>query len=132
MNAALANAAMSLLGTPFRLHGRDPQSGLDCVGLVAEAMRRAGFPARAIPTGYSMRVASLDSFLPVASAIGLAPGGDAPDIILAMTNPVQPHLLVVATGGFVHAHAGLGKVTYLPAPLPWPAVQGWRLSTAKD
>ncbi len=39
MNADLAAAALNLIGTPFRLHGRDPATGLDCVGLVAEAMR---------------------------------------------------------------------------------------------
>ena len=42
MSGALAEAALGLLGVPFRLHGRDPATGLDCVGLVAEALRRAG------------------------------------------------------------------------------------------
>lgn len=37
-----------------------------------------------------------------------------------MANPVQPHLLIVVPGGFVHAHAGLGRVTFLPDPLLWP------------
>ncbi|MEO0030793.1 MAG: hypothetical protein RIS94_551 [Pseudomonadota bacterium] len=127
MNGALATAALTLLDTPFRLHGRDPRTGLDCVGLVAEAMRRAGFPPATIPEGYSMRVSQIQRFIPLAAATGLIPAADDPDIVLAMTNPVQPHLLIVAAEGFVHAHAGLGKVTYHPAPLSWPVAKGWRL-----
>lgn len=47
MDAALAEAALSLVGTRFRLHGRVAETGLDCVGLVAAAMRgRDILPAR--------------------------------------------------------------------------------------
>ncbi|MFM6828852.1 MAG: hypothetical protein ACKOVA_00735 [Novosphingobium sp.] len=45
-----------------------------------------------------------------------------------MANPVQPHLVIAVQGGFVHAHAGLGRVTFLPAPLPWPIARQWRLA----
>jgi hypothetical protein len=49
------------------------------------------------------------------------------DVVLAMVNPVQPHLLVRAERGFIHAHAGIGRVTFLPGALPWPAVAAWRV-----
>ena len=39
--AAIAAAARALVGVPFRLQGRDPALGLDCVGLVGAAMRAA-------------------------------------------------------------------------------------------
>ena len=35
---ALATAAEQLIGIPFRLHGRNPETGLDCVGVVAAAV----------------------------------------------------------------------------------------------
>ncbi len=39
---AFAEAAESLVGIRFRLFGRDPAYGLDCVGLVAAALARSG------------------------------------------------------------------------------------------
>lgn len=127
MNAALADAALSLVGTPFRLHGRDPVRGLDCVGLVAEAMRRAGHRPLP-PEGYSLRTLSIAALLPSAAESGLvACGQNDADIVLARVNPVQAHVLVATPGGFVHAHAGLGQVVFLPAPLPWTAIGWWRL-----
>ena len=44
-----------------------------------------------------------------------------------MVNPVQPHLLVSTEGGFVHAHAGLGRITLLPGALPWPVAAAWQV-----
>ncbi len=127
MNDRLAQAALSLIGTPFRLHGRQPERGLDCVGLIAEAMRRSGHAASP-PEGYSLRSISTARWLHHAEQSGLEPAGDNGDVVLCMVNPVQPHLLVPVPGGFVHANAGLGKVTFLPAPLPWPVALQWRLS----
>lgn len=127
MNAALADAALSLVGVRFRLHGREPATGLDCVGVVAEAMRRAGIEP-VVPSGYRLRTASVTSLLPFAHANhfeAVAPA-DA-DVVLVMVNPVQPHLAVSTPGGFVHAHAGIGRVTFLPGTLPWPAGGSWRV-----
>jgi hypothetical protein len=52
---------------------------------------------------------------------------DDGDVVLARVSPVQAHLLVAAPDGFVHAHAGLGRVTFLPGPLPWPVAREWRV-----
>lgn len=68
---ALAAAAASFVGAPFRLHGRDPARGLDCVGLVAAALAATGRPARA-PSGYRMRQARIDGLLDAARQSGLA------------------------------------------------------------
>lgn len=130
MNSQLAQAALSLIGTPFRLHGRRTDSGLDCVGLIGETMRLCGHAA-SVPEGYSLRSISTARWLHHAGKSGLEPTGDDGDVVLCMVNPVQPHLLIAVPGGFVHANAGLEKVTFLPAPLPWPVALQWRLS-AKD
>lgn len=127
MNARLAQAALGLIGTPFRLHGRQPDRGLDCVGLIAEAMRRSGHVASPLQ-GYSLRAISTARWLHHAGQSGLEPTRDAGDVVLCMVNPVQPHLLIAVPGGFVHANAGLGKATFLPAPLPWPVALQWRLA----
>lgn len=128
---ALAEAAMSLVGTPFRLHGRAPETGLDCVGVVAEAMRRGGGKPHC-PEGYSLRQTSVSRWLESAARSGLVPVDTGGDIVLCMANPVQPHLAIAVPGGFVHAHAGLGRVTFLPGPLPWPVARQWRLAAKDD
>ena len=128
MNAAFATAAQSLLGVRYRLHGRDAERGLDCVGLVAAALERAGYPAHA-PHGYTMRQADCTPLLGFAARNGFDAVADAGDLVLIMANLIQPHLLVRVPGGFVHAHAGLRRVVLLPGASPWPIAHQWRLRT---
>ena len=128
---ALADAALSLLGTRFQLHGRDPAVGLDCVGLVAVALERSGHTAAA-PAGYRLRNRTVDHWLLFAGSAGLAPA-DGPvrtgDVLLVAPGPWQHHLLVAGHHrDFIHAHAGLGRVVAMPGPLPWPTVRHWRLA----
>lgn len=131
MSVTLAEAALSLVGSPFRLQGRDPETGVDCVGLVAAALERTGRQA-VPPTGYSMRTTRIERFLATATASGLEPATSSGDVVLVAVHALQPHLLVRVPGGHVHAHATLGRVTFLPDPLPWPIVRQWRLVPSKD
>ena len=127
MNPLLAKAAIGLVGVPFRLHGRNPATGLDCVGLVAAAMERAGFRPIA-PQGYSLRALTVRPLLEFATASGLEPVEKLGDVWLAQVHSLQFHLLVAAQGGAVHAHAGLGRVVFQPDPMTWPIVMRWRLA----
>lgn len=131
MNPDLAKAALELVGVPFRLHGRDPASGLDCVGLVAEALRRCGRSVSP-PQGYAMRALDFTPLLSLASRSGLVEAERDGAVILARVHPLQPHLLIAVPGGFVHAHAGLGRVTMLPHPLPWRVIRQWHLAETKE
>ena len=120
-------AARDLVGTPFRLHGRSAELGVDCVGLAALALTRAGHRG-APPSGYGLR--SGDEGL----ARGwLAQAGlnavDEPtdgDLALVRPGPLQLHLMILVPGGHVHAHAGLGRVVEMPGPSPWPLIGHWR------
>lgn len=127
MNPSLAQAALSLVGVPFRLHGRNAETGLDCVGLVAAAMQRAGY-APVVPQGYAMRALSIHPMLEFALASGLEKVATQGDVLLAQVHSLQPHLLIAAHRGFVHAHAGLGRVVFMPDPVMWPIVMRWRLA----
>lgn len=127
MKAVFADAALQLVGVPFRLHGREPESGLDCVGVVAEALCRAG-RAVCVPEGYSLRAASAAQFFGCAEQSGLTRVATDGDVLLCMVNPIQPHLVIAVPGGFVHAHASLGRVTFMPPPLDWPVIAQWRLA----
>jgi hypothetical protein len=123
------NVARSLIGIPFRLHGRDPRIGLDCVGVVAEVLRGLGRDP-VVPEGYSLRNTCVSRFLGFAVANDLIPTHAEGKIVLCMVNPIQPHLMVRVCGGFVHAHASLGCVTFMPDPLPWPIILQWNPAAA--
>jgi len=120
--SAVAAAALRAVGTRFRLHGRGAD-GLDCVGLVATALRAGGYGG-AVPTGYALRggdVAMLDQILVrVATA---EPG----DVLLMAVGPGQFHLGIRTAAGFVHADAGLRRVVERPGAPPWPILGVWRM-----
>jgi cell wall-associated NlpC family hydrolase len=126
---ALAAAAERFVGAPFRLHGRDPERGLDCVGLVLAALETVGRRAR-IPA-YRLRMREIGGLVAAASEAGLVEVSGpitAGDVLLVRPGPAQHHLAIAASGGgFVHAHAGLGRVVLTPAPLPWAEERRWRL-----
>lgn len=128
--AGFAAAAESLLGAPFRLGGRDPATGLDCVGLVACAL---GAEA---PQGYGLRNSCIARHLVFVERAGFVPAiGPLArgDLILTRPGPAQQHLLVaLERDRFVHAHAGLRRVAMHHGLLPWPEVARWRLSPTKD
>lgn len=126
----LAAAAQGLVGARFRLHGRDPASGIDCIGLFAAAMAGIGRPI-AVPNGYAPRLRDLAAFRPLAAAWGFAEAAGAPlpgDVLMFAVGPVQFHLAIAAPDGlFIHAHAGLRRVVLGPAGADWHPAGHWRL-----
>lgn len=128
--AALAAAAASLVGTRFRLHGRAPDTGLDCVGLLAASLAAIG-RAAPLPNGYRLRARSLPGVEAAAQTCGFLPasgGIRAGDVLLVRPGPCQFHLVIAATHGrFVHAHAGLKRVVMLDRLPDWRPAGHWRL-----
>jgi cell wall-associated NlpC family hydrolase len=126
----LARAAENLVGVTFRQHGRDPASGLDCIGVFVAAMAAIGRTIAA-PNGYAMRLREFGAFRHLATAWGFAeaegpiqPG----DVLMFTVGPVQFHLAVAARGDWlVHAHAGLRRVVLGPAGADWRTAGHWRL-----
>ncbi len=126
----LAREAEKLVGTRFRLHGREPETGLDCIGLLAAAMARGGQPLT-LPTGYPMRLRDLSQWLPSPQTCGFTPA--APpyrpgDVVMVQPGPAQYHLAIADRSlGWVHAHAGLRQVVR-DAVLPGGSlIHHWRL-----
>lgn len=126
--SVVAEAALAAVGVPFRLHGRGVDDGLDCVGVVALALRAGGY-AGAVPSGYALRggdparvAAVLDAAL--ARADGAAAAGD---VMLMRAGPGQVHLGVRTRSGFVHADASLRRVVERPGAPPWPVLGCWRI-----
>ncbi len=140
MSAAIVAAARSAIGTRFRLHGRDPAFGLDCVGLVAVALRAGGATA-IVPDGYALRSGDADAVAAMIVAAGLAPATEpeAGDVLLCRAGPGQLHLGIDGglgsdhlSGSIIHADAQLRRVVERPGPPPWPVIGRWRLATAKE
>ena len=129
--ATLARVAESLVGVPYRLHGRDPTRGLDCAGVVAVALAGVGVRSR-MPEGYPLRVLDGERYLRFAAAnelVAVTGAMRAGDIVFCRPSGGQFHLMV-ASGStrWVHAHAGLRRVVALDGECPWPVVAHWRLN----
>ena len=127
--ADLARAAQDLIGAPFRLHGRDPASGLDCVGLLGAAMARCGQPIN-LPTGYTLRLSDPAPWLLDPAILGYATAS-APilqgDVVLLQLGAAQFHLAIAAAlRGWIHAHAGLRRVVLTPQLPEGRIAHHWR------
>lgn len=128
---ALAAAASALVGVPFRLHGRNPERGLDCVGVLAFCLESIGRHPR-LPLHYRLRRTCMCEFAQAATEVGLTPADGtiaSGDVLVVRPGPAQFHAGIIGLGGsLIHAHAGLRRVVSNPAPLPWPVEHHWRLS----
>ncbi|MXP11015.1 peptidoglycan endopeptidase [Pseudoblastomonas halimionae] len=129
---ALAAAARALVGTRFRLGGRDPARGLDCFGVLDAALRAIGRTS-SLPSGYRQRRIGLPDLDPWFAANTLA-RCEAPvragDVMLLDCGSAQPHLAILTSTGFVHAHARVGRVLETTGHPPWPSIARARLIAA--
>lgn len=133
---ALAAAGLALVGSSFRLHGRDPATGLDCVGLVHAGLLAVGVQPVS-PHGYGLRNLGVGQWLGLAQDSGLVPVTGAPvvgDVSLIALAHCQHHLVIVASEeDVIHAHAGLRKVVRQPFDPAWQVCAHWRLApSAKE
>lgn len=126
----LVEAAAQLIGVRFRLHGRDPAIGIDCIGLVACSLSAIGW-AVAPPSGYRLRNAEPLRWLECAARSGLK-SADGPvtsgDIVLLEVGACQQHLVIAERHDIcIHAHAGLRRVVRQPIVFPQKSLARWRL-----
>ncbi|WP_249340222.1 NlpC/P60 family protein [Sphingopyxis sp. L1A2A] len=127
-------AAQAMVGVRFRPQGRDPATGLDCVGLVWAAYAAAGARLPG-PTNYPLRGWSRARVEAGLAAAGFAPVQDAAqvgDVALIACAAGQFHLGLIGAATFVHAHAGLRRVVETPVDaLAHDAVR-WRFFKTGD
>lgn len=122
------------MGCRFRLHGRDPATGLDCIGVLATALGAIGRDV-AFPADYALRSMRDPPLEEIARAHGLAAteGAAAPGDVLGLRpSPVQFHLAIVARdpGRLVEAHLGLRRVVLSPRSPALSPIGHWRLIPA--
>lgn len=120
-------AARALVGVRFLSQGRDPVTGLDCVGLVSAAYAAAGRVLVA-PAGYPLRGWRRERIEAALAAAGFSPVDDRRDgdVALIALAAGQFHLGVIGPARFVHAHAGLRRVVETPLDAAMLATH-WRL-----
>lgn len=116
-----------MVGVPFRLGGRDPAFGLDCVGLVlasyaldtpANIPRRASLnPTDRAPWERGLRHVGFTRLIECEAPM-------AGDVWLLDCGHGRRHLAVLAGDKVCHAHAGLGEV--IASPVTSLAVEGMR------
>lgn len=126
-----AARALAMAGAPFRLHGRNAQTGLDCIGLGMMALQKAGHKGLTdakVPAAYSVRGGTVQQFAAAMRALGLRPVrvSRPGDLVLAQAGVAQFHLMIVTDAGHVHADASLGKVVEMPGASPWPVIAYFR------
>ena len=125
----IVERAESQLGVPFRLHGRAPGRGLDCIGFAAYSL--FGAPGLSeIPASYRIRGHYEDWLTTELQNLGLIrqsldESRGLGDLIVFRPAARQVHLGIVARGGIVHAHAGLRKIVVTPNP-PGSVIGHWR------
>lgn len=125
--ARVARAALALVGARFRLHGREAASGLDCIGVIAGALRGAGWVG-AVPSGYPLRGGTAATLIARFDAVLARGDGKAPgDVLLFAVGPGQWHGAVRTWEGFVHADAALRRVVERPGAADWPMIGAWRM-----
>lgn len=126
---AFATAASECVGVRYRLYGRDPAFGLDCVGLVLHALERSdGTGPDAPPYGlrnthynYVQKLAGLHGFETVQGDLRRG------DCLCVIPGPAQLHLLVALSPDLlVHADAARRAIVRLAGPLPWPILYHFR------
>jgi hypothetical protein len=125
-DSPVVSRARALTGTRFRLHGRDPATGLDCVGLVARAADARGI----LPTGYALRGGAPNIFVAIIDTFAtrrrdeIVPG----DILLIQIDRVQFHLGVWTGNSLIHAHAGLRRVVETPGSPEGAIIAAWHVN----
>jgi cell wall-associated NlpC family hydrolase len=123
-------AARSMIGCPFLLYGRNPATGLDCIGLVAACLAAIGREP-APPSGYRLRNRRIEPWLSCAQHSGFEIVSIPPlpgDIALVSPAAGQHHLVVIENArAMIHAHAGLRRVVREPISGGFTPIIHWRL-----
>ena len=128
MTSPFVQRARALIGAQFRIQGRGAE-GLDCIGL---AIATYAIDTRAVRSNYSLRgnqreelERGLTRFFRQVKATQRRDG----DLMLLAPAGDQLHLAVRTPDGFVHAHAGIGRVVETPGEPQWPVLGIYRRRT---
>jgi murein DD-endopeptidase / murein LD-carboxypeptidase len=126
---AIIRRARSIVGTAFRPQGRDPRTGLDCIGVVlcafdlgADEVRRdyrlRGPHLREIEEALTRKFRRVD-----------ARRSRIADILLCKISADQIHLAINCGESFIHADARIRRVVETPGRPAWAIVAAFRANS---
>jgi cell wall-associated NlpC family hydrolase len=118
--------ARSLVGSPFRPQGRDPQTGLDCVGLVLWVFQIEARPVRRDYRLSGEHLSELDKTLSNQFQRLPAAMKAAGDILLCRVRHGQAHLAIECGGSIIHADAKVRRVVERRGECAWPIIAAFR------
>ncbi|QPQ56256.1 peptidoglycan endopeptidase [Allosphingosinicella flava] len=123
MGDKVAARARRLVGVRFRPQGRSVETGLDCIGLAALAVR-----AKDVRRDYALRGGTAEELFAGFRAANMRPvkASIPGDVLVLRPGVAQLHLAIVTNGGFVHADAGARRVVETPGRPDWPVIAVWR------
>jgi murein DD-endopeptidase / murein LD-carboxypeptidase len=130
MCSQTVSRARDLIGVTFRLHGRNPEHGLDCIGLAAHV-----FGQDRVPTGYGLRGTAADDLEAALRTAGFVRRHAMPrpgDLFIMQPGPLQLHLGVWTGSGLIHADAGLRRVVETPGWPRWRVLSIWFARKRRD
>lgn len=114
----IVRRARALVGVRFRPQGREPETGLDCVGLVLEA-----FELPASRRDYRLRGSHREEIeRELAQYFVSVSAKMAGDVLLCEIAADQVHLAIECGGSFIHADAGIRRIVDTPGRPRWPVV----------
>lgn len=128
----IVRRARALAGCRFRPQGRDPATGLDCVGVV---LWSCGIASDGVPRDYRLRGAHRDE---IESQLGrhfrriAKTKRGAGDVVLCSVSANHVHLAVCCRASFVHADARLRRVVETPGSPQWPILGVFRARTSTE
>lgn len=112
--------ARALVGTRFTAQGRDPEIGLDCVGLMVAAY---GLDPRTVPDDYRLSGDHRSTVMQWTKARFRRVARTqlrAGDLLLLRPGVRQWHLGLWTGAGLIHADAANRRVLERPGPPDWP------------
>jgi murein DD-endopeptidase / murein LD-carboxypeptidase len=125
--AAIVARARALIGTRFRPQGRDPEQGLDCIGVAMMATRVPKERVRRDYCLHSNDPEEVNGDFDACGFVRIAPAAAGPaDVLLVRPAPAGLHVVILTDRGYLHADMRRRKVVEVPGAVPWPIVSAWR------
>lgn len=104
--------ARSCVGSPFRHQGRNPEHGLDCVGLIVYVSKMLGLgdfdlaDYKKIPRRKAISRISKAAGFPTKSKSEMMPG----DVVILRIGKYLEHSAIISDRGLIHACEKFGQV----------------------
>lgn len=115
----IVDTARQYLGVKWKHQGRNPESGLDCLGLIVQVAKDLGMNPHD-PVDYTKAPDGKRLMAELNTQLTLVINYQVGDILLMRMGTNPQHLAIVTeTGGIIHSYANIRKVVEHPLDDEW-------------